>query len=80
MRQDNHPDVKTYHAKHAAALAADASYSAAIVAAGFKDRWTMPSNVMRTHDAIREAYVAKVMADNQALEWQRISFKVCHPD
>jgi hypothetical protein len=52
--------IDAYHK----ALAADQAFSDAIHAAGFKGRWDMPSDVMRTHEAIRDAYVAKVMADN----------------
>jgi hypothetical protein len=47
-----------------AAELADKAYSEAIAAAGFKSRWELPSDVMRTHNAIREAYCAKVMFDN----------------
>ena len=55
--------MKETHRLYFMAVAADEAYSAAIAAAGFKGRWDMPSDVMRTHDAIREAYAAKVVAD-----------------
>lgn len=47
-----------------AAEIADDAFAAAIKAAGFKGRWQLPPDVMRTHEVIREAYGAKVIADN----------------
>jgi hypothetical protein len=79
VRQDDHPTVKTFHEKYAAAKAADAAYSAAIVAAGFKSRWTLDS-AARAHPDVARAFAAKVLADNESLKWQRLSFVVCHPD
>lgn len=80
MRIDDHPIVKTYHAKVEEAHAADAAYNAALAAAGFKSRWTTPEAVKRSNPDIAAARARKIVADLESLEWFRKSFKVCHPD